>query len=345
MRRPGTAPTPAQLAGELPYLDMVVDEVLRLYPPAWGISRQALGDDTLGGFPIRRGWLALVVPYVLHRLPAFWKNPDTFDPDRFLPERSADRPKFVYLPFGAGPRQCIGNHFALMEAQLILVTLAQRYRLRLVPGHPTKWQAYAHPPEVYASVKTLAHSFLPNAELLVAGYLDWEIRPGEMQEARRRHLHRRVHPVVEWERETAGKRVVEIAAVRPPVLRRSCQGVGTRRLNRRQVIGRAGIRRTRIIGPRLAQQVRRRSPRIPMIDRRRAWRQVEVIINPAVVSGPCRVVTQDLVRALYVDELGIGGNLCVNQDAFVRVILVPIVTGQVLVIPTELSRFEIQREG
>jgi cytochrome P450 len=119
----------------LPYARMVIDEAMRLYPPAWGFSRQALGDDLVGGFRLPRGWLVFVVPYVLHRLPAFWPNPDAFDPERFTPERSADRPKFVYLPFGAGPRQCIGNQFALIEAHLVLATLAQRYRLHLVPGH------------------------------------------------------------------------------------------------------------------------------------------------------------------------------------------------------------------
>ena len=119
----------------LPYTRRVIDEAMRLYPPAWGFSRQALSDDQLGGFHLPRGWLVFVLPYVLHRLPAFWENPDAFDPDRFSPERSADRPKFVYLPFGAGPRQCIGNQFALIEAQLTVATLAQVYRLRLVPGH------------------------------------------------------------------------------------------------------------------------------------------------------------------------------------------------------------------
>jgi cytochrome P450 len=127
-------PEYADLAN-LPYTRMVIDEALRLYPPAWGFSRQALADDELGGYRLPRGWLAFVIPYVLHRLPAFWQNPDAFDPDRFSPAQSADRPKFVYLPFGAGPRQCIGNHFALIEAQLIVGTLAQRYRLHLVPGH------------------------------------------------------------------------------------------------------------------------------------------------------------------------------------------------------------------
>lgn len=119
----------------LPYTRMVLDEAMRLYPPAWGFSRQALTDDELGGFHLPRGWLAFVIPYVLHRLPAFWPQPEAFDPDRFSPERSEDRPKFVYLPFGAGPRQCIGNQFALIEAQLVIATLAQAYRLHLVPGH------------------------------------------------------------------------------------------------------------------------------------------------------------------------------------------------------------------
>ena len=119
----------------LPYTRMVIDESLRLYPPAWGFSREALADDELGGFRLPKGWLAFVVPYVLHRLPTFWPEPDAFDPDRFLPERNAARPKFVYLPFGAGPRQCIGNQFALIEAHLVLATLAQHYRLHLVPGH------------------------------------------------------------------------------------------------------------------------------------------------------------------------------------------------------------------
>ncbi len=130
----GRPPEYADLVN-LPYTRMVIDEAMRLYPPAWGFSRQALADDELGGFPLPRGWLAFVVPYVLHRLPAFWDDPDAFDPERFLPERSADRPTFAYLPFGAGPRQCIGNHFAQIELHLTMATLAQGHRLRLAPGH------------------------------------------------------------------------------------------------------------------------------------------------------------------------------------------------------------------
>src|SRR5262249_46094843 len=116
-----------------PCMRGVIGEALLFTPPAWGISRKALADDEIDGFRLPRGWLVLIIPYVLHRLPAFWQDPDTFAPERFSPERSADRPKFVYLPFGAGPRQCIGNQFALIESQLVVATLAQQYRFRLVP--------------------------------------------------------------------------------------------------------------------------------------------------------------------------------------------------------------------
>jgi len=76
-----------------------------------------------------------VIPYVIHRLPDYWQRPNVFDPDRFLPERSTDRPKFVFIPFGAGPRRCIGDQFALIETQLSVATFAQLYRLHLQPGH------------------------------------------------------------------------------------------------------------------------------------------------------------------------------------------------------------------
>ena len=122
----------------LPFTRRVIDEAMRLYPPAWGFSRQALDDDELGGYRLPRGWLAFLMPYVLHRHPGHWPDPERFDPDRFLPERSAERPKFAYLPFGAGPRQCIGNQFALLEAHLTVATVAQAYRLTLAPGHPVE---------------------------------------------------------------------------------------------------------------------------------------------------------------------------------------------------------------
>jgi cytochrome P450 len=132
----GRPPEYSDLAS-LPYLRMVIDESMRMYPPAWGLSRLALTDDQLGRFLLPRGWLAFVVPYVLHRLPALWPDPDRFEPERFSPERSANRPKFAYIPFGAGPRQCIGNQFALIETQLIMATFTQTYRLHVMPGHRT----------------------------------------------------------------------------------------------------------------------------------------------------------------------------------------------------------------
>jgi cytochrome P450 len=131
----GGRPPEYQDLATLPYLRMVLDESMRLYPPAWGISRQAMAEDRVGGYVLPRGWLAFVIPYVLHRIPAFWPEPERFDPERFLPEPSAVRPKFAYIPFGAGPRQCIGNQFALIEAQLIIATFAQQYRLHVAPGY------------------------------------------------------------------------------------------------------------------------------------------------------------------------------------------------------------------
>jgi cytochrome P450 len=130
----GRAPEFADL-DRLPYARMVIEESMRLYPPAWGFSRQALGPDVIGGYPLPAGWLVFVLPYVMHRHPSYWDQPERFDPTRFTPERTAARPKFVYLPFGAGPRQCIGNQFAMVEAHLVLTTVTQHYRLRLVPGH------------------------------------------------------------------------------------------------------------------------------------------------------------------------------------------------------------------
>jgi cytochrome P450 len=122
----------------LPYTRMVIEESMRLYPPAWGFSRQAIEPDVVGGYPLPAGWLVFVIPYVMHRHPAYWEEPERFNPTRFTPERTASRPKFVYVPFGAGPRQCIGNQFAMVEAHLIVATLARHYRLRLVAGHPVE---------------------------------------------------------------------------------------------------------------------------------------------------------------------------------------------------------------
>jgi cytochrome P450 len=110
-----------------------IEESLRLYPPAWGFSRQAVADDEIGGYHVPRGSLVFLIPFVVHRRPKLWPDPCRFDPGRFAPEHEAARPRFAYIPFGGGPRGCIGNQFAMVEAQLIVAAVAQRYRLELVP--------------------------------------------------------------------------------------------------------------------------------------------------------------------------------------------------------------------
>ncbi len=124
----------------LQYTRAIIDEALRLYPPAWVLIRQAIGEDELGGYRIPPGALITMYSYITHRRAHWWKEPDRFNPEHFMPQSSADRPQFAYFPFGGGPRQCIGAGFALMEMQLVLATLAQRFRLRLVPGHPVEAQ-------------------------------------------------------------------------------------------------------------------------------------------------------------------------------------------------------------
>ncbi|HEY1012348.1 MAG TPA: cytochrome P450 [Herpetosiphonaceae bacterium] len=131
----GRAPTLDDLP-QLPYARMVIDETMRLYPPVYGLVRQAAQDDEIRGYRVSKRAIISIVPYVTHRHPEFWDQPEVFDPERFSPERSAGRPAFAYFPFGGGPRMCMGNHFALMEAQLILALIAQRYALRSLPGHP-----------------------------------------------------------------------------------------------------------------------------------------------------------------------------------------------------------------
>jgi cytochrome P450 len=133
----GRPPTAADLQ-RLPYTRMVLDESMRLYPPAWVISRRAEKDDVIGGYNIPAGSIVLISPYITHRHPDFWENPETFDPERFRDEKTADRPSFAYFPFGGGPRLCIGRDFARVEAQLILATVAQRYRFEAVGGHPVE---------------------------------------------------------------------------------------------------------------------------------------------------------------------------------------------------------------
>ena len=114
---------------------MVLQESLRLYPPVWVIPRDAINDDQIGGYRIPAGSTILLSPYLTHRHPDFWENPEAFDPERFLPARSHDRPRHAYFPFGGGPRLCMGVDMAMMEMMLIMVMVVQRYRIHLVPGH------------------------------------------------------------------------------------------------------------------------------------------------------------------------------------------------------------------
>jgi cytochrome P450 len=114
----------------------VIEEVLRLYPPTWLTARSPVEDDSLGGYVIPAGALVLLSPYLTHRHPAIWDDPERFDPDRFILARAAMRPAFAYFPFGGGPRRCIGSAFATTEMQMIVATVAQRYRLSLLPGAP-----------------------------------------------------------------------------------------------------------------------------------------------------------------------------------------------------------------
>jgi cytochrome P450 len=118
----------------LGYVQMMFEEVMRLYPPAWIMGRRALGNDMIGGYFIPHDSIIAISPFTLHRHPGFWEQPEVFDPERFSPERSAGRHRFAYLPFGAGPRQCIGNNFAMLEAQLIIAAIAQMFALQLLPG-------------------------------------------------------------------------------------------------------------------------------------------------------------------------------------------------------------------
>jgi cytochrome P450 len=130
----GRAPTPEDLPS-LPYTRRVVEESMRLFPAAPGLStRRAREADEVCGHPVPKGAAVTIMPWVIHRHRRLWDDPERFDPERFGPERAAGRPRFAYLPFGAGPRVCIGQVLALHESILILAALAQRYSPRLAAG-------------------------------------------------------------------------------------------------------------------------------------------------------------------------------------------------------------------
>ena len=136
----GRAPTLEDLK-DLRYCESVLAESMRLFPPAWGMGRRVLEDAQVGPWLIPKGGNVAMAPWVVHRDERFWPDPLRFDPERFAPEAKAARSKFAYFPFGGGARQCIGEPFAWMEGVLILATLAQKWRLRLRPGHRVEPQA------------------------------------------------------------------------------------------------------------------------------------------------------------------------------------------------------------
>jgi cytochrome P450 len=134
------APTPPDLEA-LPYLQNVVAEALRLYPPGWLLSRRAIAPDVLAGYELPAGADVLFSPYLLHRHPAFWTEPLAFRPERFDAAHEAERPRFAYMPFAAGPRHCIGETLALYEMHVHLYKVARHHRLEFTPDGPLELEA------------------------------------------------------------------------------------------------------------------------------------------------------------------------------------------------------------
>jgi cytochrome P450 len=129
----GRLPNVSDLAS-LKYTEMIAKEAMRLYPPAYAVGREAIEETELGGFRVPRGTQLFAFQWITHRDPRFFDRPDEFEPERWSGERAESLPKYAYFPFGGGPRQCIGNYFAMMEIVLLLATIGQRFKLSLVPG-------------------------------------------------------------------------------------------------------------------------------------------------------------------------------------------------------------------
>jgi enediyne biosynthesis protein E7 len=122
----------------LKYTSMVLQEVMRLYPPVWILPRLAREPDEIGGYHVPAGADVLICPYTLHRHPGFWDAPDQFDPDRFDVGRAAGRPRYAYIPFGAGPRVCVGSGLGLLEATIVTACVVRELRLATVPGYDVR---------------------------------------------------------------------------------------------------------------------------------------------------------------------------------------------------------------
>jgi len=129
----GRAPTAADMT-RLPYAERVIKESMRLYPPAWSLGREAIRDVQIGPLAVKKGTNLWIAQWALHRDARWFDDPERFDPDRWAGDLQKRIPKYAYFPFGGGPRLCIGNAFAMMEAVLVLATFAQRFQLDLVPG-------------------------------------------------------------------------------------------------------------------------------------------------------------------------------------------------------------------
>lgn len=123
---------------QLPYLNNIITEAMRLYPAAWAINREVVEEVEIGGQTFEKGDTLMMSQYVMQRKPEYFENPDQFIPERFTGDLLKKLPQFAYFPFGGGPRVCIGNNFALMESALLLATIAQRFQLRLVENHPVE---------------------------------------------------------------------------------------------------------------------------------------------------------------------------------------------------------------
>jgi len=130
----GRAPNVSDLP-KLKYTEMIAKEAMRLYPPAYAVGREAIEETEIGGYPVPKGTQLFAFQWVTHRDPRYFDEPDAVKPERWSAENSEQIPKYAYFPFGAGPRQCIGNYFAMMEVVLLLATIGQRFRFVLDPEH------------------------------------------------------------------------------------------------------------------------------------------------------------------------------------------------------------------
>jgi enediyne biosynthesis protein E7 len=129
------APTREEVR-QMQYIWQVLQEALRMYPPIWVIPRTPLQEDVIDGYRLEPGAMLFISPYVVHRHSSFYDNPESFDPERIAPENTSSWHRYQYIPFGGGPRKCIGHEFAMLEMTIIVAMVTQRFRLDLLPGHP-----------------------------------------------------------------------------------------------------------------------------------------------------------------------------------------------------------------